>query len=303
MPPATSIDAVYTWVDGARPDYLELLRAHAADPRDLNPERFRDPWENLRHSLRSLELYAPWVRHVYLFTCRPHVPAWLRRDHPRLRLVHHDEVVTEPGVLPTFNSNVIESYLHRLPGLSERFLYFNDDYYLGAPLAPTDLFAADGRVRVCGTWLGERFRYRVYERQILSFGLLEHGPILIDREVWGDMQAAIASDVAELRRHRFRQPEDLRPDRLYRWHALTHARDRFVAEPAWRYLRYARFLKLRNQPEKIARQLAALRARPPRYFCLNDDLGPRASPAAVALVREFLASRYPQPSSFEQPGA
>jgi hypothetical protein len=206
-------------------------------------------------------------------------------------------------VLPTFNSNVIESYLHRLPGLSERFLYFNDDYYLGAPLAPTDLFAADGRVRVCGTWLGERFRYRVYERQILSFGLLEHGPILIDREVWGDMQAAIAGDVAELRRHRFRQPEDLRPDRLYRWHALTHARDRFVAEPAWRYLRYARFLKLRNQPEKIARQLATLRARPPRYFCLNDDLGPRASPAAVALVREFLASRYPQPSSFEQPGA
>ncbi|MBI5689751.1 MAG: stealth family protein [Verrucomicrobia bacterium] len=299
MPAAPPIDAVYTWVDGARPDYLELLRQHQVTPRDLNPERFRDPYEFLRHSLRSLEQHAPWVRHVYLFTCRPHAPAWLRRDHPRLRLVHHDEVVTEPGVLPTFNSNVIESFLHRLPGLSDHFLYFNDDYFLGAPLTRDRLYASDGRIRLPGTVAGESFRRRVYERQIVSLGLLEHGPLLILRDLWAAMQRDHPAEFAELRRHRFRQADDVRPDRFYRWYALRQARDQVVAEPAWRYLRYASFHKLKRDPARERAALDRLATRRPVFFCLNDDQGPTVHPEVATAVRHFLARLYPQPGSFE----
>lgn len=303
MSASAPIDVVYTWVDGGRPDYAELVRRHAARPGDFNPERFRDPFEMLRHSLRSLEQFAPWVRHVHLFTCRPHAPAWLRRDHPRLRLVHHDEVVTEPGVLPVFNSNVIESFLHRLPGLSDHFLYLNDDYFLGAPVTPADFHAPDGRLKVFGTLCGERLRARVYERQVLSFGLVEHGPVLIDRAAWARMQRDAAADVAELHRHRFRQPDDLRPDRLYRWHLLTHARDRTVAEPFWRYLRYAVFHKIRRDAARETRALARIAQRRPRFICLNDDQGDAPNPAVAPVVRAFLAQYYPRPSSFELPGA
>jgi len=298
VPPA--IDVVYTWVDGSRPDYSELLHRYASGERDLNPERFRDPYDLLRHSLRSLERHAPWVRNVYLFTCRPQAPDWLRRDHPRLRVVHHDEVGAPDGVLPTFNSNVIESLLHRLPGISDQFLYFNDDFFLGADVTPADFFAPDGRLKVFGTLAGERIRARVYERQLLSFGLVEHGPILIDRAEWAAMQAAAAAEVAELHRHRFRQPDDLRPERLYRWHLLTHCRDRAVAEPCWRYLRYAAFHKIKPGAAAQRRALARLAERAPKFICLNDDLGPGGALDVVAVVREFLRAQYPAPSSFER---
>jgi hypothetical protein len=301
--PPEPIDVVYTWVDGARPDYLDVVRRYSRRPQDLNPERFRDPYQMLRHSLRSVERHAPWVRHIYLFTARPHAPAWLRRDHPRLRLVHHDEVMPATGVLPTFNSNVIETFLHRLPGISARFLYFNDDYFLGAPVTPADFFAPDGRLKLFGTFFGERFRSRLREQLTVSFGFLEHGPLLIDRAEWGHMQELAAAEIAELHRHRFRQPDEVRPDRLYRWHALTHARARFAVEPFWRYLRYTAFHKLTPGAERQRTALAKIARTRPRFFCLNDDLGPHPDPAIVAHVRAFLAELYPGPGSFELPDA
>lgn len=300
---AEPIDVVYTWVDGTRPDYLALLGRYTSDPRDLNPERFRDTFESLRHSLRGLERHAPWVRNVYLFTCRPQVPSWLRRDHPRLRLVHHDEVMPDDGTLPTFNSNVIESYVHRLPGLSRRFLYFNDDYFAAAPLTRDHFFARDGRMKVYGTIAGEYFRSRVYERQWLYLGLLEHGPLLIDRDEYEAALATAPREIAATRTHRFRSPRDVRIERLYRWYLLTRRRDVAVAEPCWRYLRYARFHKVGQNPARIERACARLLRHPPALLCLNDDQRDRPNPAVVAIVRACLATLFSTPSSFEAPDA
>lgn len=295
-----SIDAVYTWVDGQSPEYAALVRRYADRPEDMNPERFRDTFDLLRYSLRALEQHAPWVRNVYLFTVRPQAPAWLRRDHPRLRIVHHDEVITDPEVLPTFNSNVIELYLDRLPGLSEDFLYLNDDYLLGAPVTPADFYAADGRMRVFGTVAGEVFRRRVYQQQWLSLGLLEHGPLLIRQSLWRDMLAGAADEIAQARLHRFRTDRDLRPDRLYRWYLLRHARDRAVAEPCWRYLRHAAFHKIKGGVDRERVALAGIARRRPKFICLNDDQGDRADPRVAELVREFLERLYPRPSSYER---
>jgi len=300
MLPSSPIDAVYTWVDGGRPEYRAELEHHARQPHDLNPERFRDPYDLLRHSLRSLEQHAPWIGRVYLFTRRPQVPAWLSLDHPRVRVVHHDEVGADPAALPTFNSNVIESLLHLIPEISARFLYFNDDYLLGSPITPADFFAPDGRMKVFGTLFGKPARHRVYETQIISFGLLEHAPLLIDRAEWSAMQTADAAKFSELRTHRFRQHDDLRPDRLYRWHLLTQCRDRAVAEPFWRYLRYSAFIKITCDLARSQRDCARVRRTRPKFFCLNDDQGDHPNPAVVATVRTLLADLYPRPSTFER---
>ena len=295
-----AIDVVYTWVDGSRPDYLELLGRHAQGSRDLNPERYRDAYDCLRHSLRSLETYAPWVRTIYLVTCRPQVPAWLRLDHPRLRVVHHDEIMTPDFAQPTFNSNVIESALHRLPGISKRFLYFNDDYFLGASALPEHFQTKDGRIHVFGTLLGEHARWLVYEKQPLYYGLVEHGPILIDRDEWAEMQRLAGDEFRAFLQHRFRTPRDFRPERLYRWHLLTHRRHLTRLVPFWEYLRHSVFHKIKPGPASRQRaQLARIARRRPRFICLNDDLGFPADPAVVAEVRAFLAQMFPQPSSFE----
>ena len=298
MSEADPIDAVYTWVDGSRADYLEVVNRHAAIPRDVNPERFRDALEMLRFSLRSLEMHAPWIRNVYLVTCRPQVPDWVRRDHPRLRIVHHDQIIPDDGTLPTFNSNVIETFLHRLPGVSERMLYLNDDYLFGAPVSRDDFFAPDGRLRVFGTLVGEHFRSRIVEHQILSFGLVEHGPILIDRQEWAAAMEA-APEIRESRTHRFRRPDDIRPERLYRWHLLTHARDRSVPEPFWTYLPKSAFHKIEAGVARQRRALAKIDRRRPKFICLNDDLGDQPDREVIAEVRSFLLKLFPRPSSYE----
>ena len=100
--------------------------------------RYRDNNE-LRYSIRSLYKYAPWIRHIYLVT-NGQVPAWLNTDHPRVSVVTHAEIFPNPEDLPTFSSPAIEAHLHRIPGVSRRFIYFNDDVMLGAPVWPDSFF-------------------------------------------------------------------------------------------------------------------------------------------------------------------
>jgi hypothetical protein len=76
--------------------------------------------------MRAIYMHAPWVRFIYLVTASQ-LPNWLNASHPRVRIVNHAALFPDPTHLPTFNSLAIESVLHRIPGLSEYFLYFNND--------------------------------------------------------------------------------------------------------------------------------------------------------------------------------
>ena len=99
--------------------------------------RYRE-WDTLRYWFRAVEKYAPWVNQVYFVTCG-HVPKWLNMDAPKLHFVRHQDYIPEQ-YLPTFSSHPIELNLHRIEGLSEHFVYFNDDFYLTAPVQETDFF-------------------------------------------------------------------------------------------------------------------------------------------------------------------
>ncbi|KAA6213485.1 glycosyltransferase [Streptomyces albofaciens JCM 4342] len=141
------VDVVYTWVDDTDPRWRERRDAakRAAGvgiDADSGDVRFRNR-DELRYSLRSLAMYAPWVRNIYLVT-DDQVPAWLNTDHPGIKVVSHREIFADPDQLPTFNSHAIESQLHRIEGLSEHFLYFNDDVFLGRPLTARSFFNSNG---------------------------------------------------------------------------------------------------------------------------------------------------------------
>ena len=69
------IDIVYTWVDDSFPGYLDELNRYTDTAHDTNPNRTRDNLDVIRYSLRSVARHAPWVRRIYLLTCRPQVPA------------------------------------------------------------------------------------------------------------------------------------------------------------------------------------------------------------------------------------
>lgn len=105
---------------------------------DFSKNRFEDNNE-LKYSLRSVEKYAPWIRNVYIVT-NGQVPNWLNTSHPRIKLVNHSDIFEDKSHLPTFSSNAIESNLHRIKGLSEKFLYFNDDVLLGREIYLDDFY-------------------------------------------------------------------------------------------------------------------------------------------------------------------
>jgi hypothetical protein len=146
------IDAVYTWVDGSDPEWqqrkraaIESLGAEAArlDPSATSEVRYKNR-DELRYSLRSLERMAPFIRKVFLVT-DGQIPKWLDVQHPNLEIVFHEDLFPNPSHLPTFSSRAIECHLHRIPNLSERFLYFNDDIMLSRPTTRSDFFDEEGR--------------------------------------------------------------------------------------------------------------------------------------------------------------
>lgn len=112
--------------------------------------RFADNQE-LRYSLRSVEKYAPWVRMIFIVT-NGQIPSWLNLDNPRVKVITHSEIFTNNSHLPTFSSPAIESHLHKIPGLSKKFIYLNDDVMFGTEVWPDDFFTHSKGQRIFLSW-------------------------------------------------------------------------------------------------------------------------------------------------------
>uniref|UniRef100_A0A8D2PR10 N-acetylglucosamine-1-phosphotransferase subunits alpha/beta n=1 Tax=Zosterops lateralis melanops TaxID=1220523 RepID=A0A8D2PR10_ZOSLA len=117
---------------------------------DVSASRFEDN-EELRYSLRSIERHAPWVRHIFIVT-NGQIPSWLNLDNPRITIVTHQEIFQNVSHLPTFSSPAIESHIHRISGLSQKFIYLNDDVMFGKDVWPDDFYSHSKGQKVYLTW-------------------------------------------------------------------------------------------------------------------------------------------------------
>lgn len=133
------IDFVVLWVDGNDPVWREEKAKYQGRTLDdsNSANRFRD-WGLMPYWFRAVEKFTPWVRKIHFVTCG-HVPAFLDLDHPKLHHVKHTDFLPSE-VLPTFSSHAIEMNMHRIPGLAEHFVYFNDDMFLLRPMPETAFF-------------------------------------------------------------------------------------------------------------------------------------------------------------------
>lgn len=131
------IDFVMMWVDGNDPSWQKEKEKYEVNKGDKREIRFRD-WENLHYWFRAVEKYAPWVNKIHFVTWG-HLPKWLNVKHPKLNIVNHSDFLNENN-LPVFNSRAIEVNLHRIPGLAEQFVYFNDDTFIIRPVKKRDFF-------------------------------------------------------------------------------------------------------------------------------------------------------------------
>jgi hypothetical protein len=271
----------------------------------------------LRYSLRSLEAHAPWIRNVYLVT-NGHLPGWLDTAHPRLRLERHDQLFERPDQLPTFNSMAIESTLHRLPDVSRRFLFFNDDIFLGRPLNLAGLVASDGlpcslvvrhrsiagnstthsgrpdRLALSAEILTRRFGSRRWRDT-------PHTPTLFDVELMREI-AVTTPEIAETANHPIRHVRDVSM-RFLHVHTLAQRRPRGLVFPAFLDRRYTTVWPRRTRlvmvgsERNVAGRIRAIERSRPAFFCINDDMDEDAS--AFDDVRSMLERMFPAPSSFE----
>lgn len=153
------IDAVITWVDGnderhkaKRMKYGNTAMFQAEDI--AGNTRYASVGE-IFYCIASLNKFAPWLNKIYIVTDEqdPKVTEFIKKHFPQrqipIEIVDHKTIFKGyEEYLPTFNSIAIESMTWRIPGLSEHYIEFNDDFFLSAPTVPEDFFTPDNRV-VC----------------------------------------------------------------------------------------------------------------------------------------------------------
>lgn len=135
------IDFVIPWVDGSDVEWQKERQKYQCDgAADGSAARYRD-WDLLRYWFRGVEKFAPWVNKIHFITFG-HLPQWLNTQHNKLNIVTHESYIPR-RYLPTFSANAIELNIHRIEGLSEKFVYFNDDVFIISPVDKTDFFEGD----------------------------------------------------------------------------------------------------------------------------------------------------------------
>ncbi len=311
------IDVVYTWVDGADPAWrARKARALAENgwvggvsEQATNDSRFASR-DELRYSLRALHAFAPWIRQIFLVT-DDQVPAWLNTEQPGVTVLGHREIFGDSGLLPTFNSQAIESRLHRIEGLSEHFLYLNDDVFLGRPVPPEMFFTPGGLTRFFPSTAlvdstprlpsdapansaGKNNRRLIQE----TFGRvltrkMKHTPHPSRRGVLAELEMRFAEQVTATASHQFRHPDDIAMlSSLQQYYAYLTGRAA-PGEISYLYTDLADS----STPFRLAR---LLRDRHLDAFCLNDtDSDPAAAAEQAALLAEFLPAFLPFASPYE----
>lgn len=135
------IDFVITWVDMNDPEWKKDFKKYSneknLESNGTTEARFRD-YGFLKYWFRGVEKFAPWVGKIHFIT-HGAVPEWLDRSNPKINIVKHSDFIPSE-YLPTFNSVVIERYMHRIKGLSDHFVYFNDDFYIIKPVSQERFF-------------------------------------------------------------------------------------------------------------------------------------------------------------------
>jgi hypothetical protein len=307
------VDIVYLWVDGADPAWRarrnDRLASLGRKPMDgaAVASRFREQ-DELRYSLRSVERFAPWVRHVYLVT-DDQQPDWLAEDHPGLTIVDHRDILPAEA-LPTYNSHAISARVHHIDGLSEHFLLMNDDVLLGRPVGPEDFFHANGITKFflsrspipSGPIAADdlpHFAARKRVRDLIEqtygfrpFQTFKHTPVPMSRSLLTHLEERFAEPYQRTVTAPFRSPEDLVPSWLHHYAGFAEGR----ALPG--DINYDYFNLTSRKAFKRLSSLVDRRS--VECLCINDDEGGDLDlELRTEMLAAFLEVLLPEASSFE----
>lgn len=307
------VDLVYLWVDGNDPEWRkkkQLFTNSVADNSEVNNIGRYTNNDELRYSLRSVEKYAPWIRKIFIVT-DSQVPAWLNTEHPKVEVIDHTDIIPAE-ILPTFNSTVIEYFLYKIPGLSEHFLFANDDMFFNAALSADFFFLNDYPIvrlkrKRMGKWhyeLNKLFgkQYGQYRDKIqlgaiavdkllgkYYSGIPHHNIDAYRKEDYRKAVEEIFSDrVRESYQNRIRTFGDIHRS-AFSYYALA------VGHAHLRHVRRSEAMRITINRNDLMKYLTAHN---PKLFCLNDNED--VVPNDRKRVAPFLQQLFPDKSAFEK---
>ena len=311
------VDIVYLWCDSSddvwrtkKNDELRKL-GKATDNDSTGDCRFIDN-DELKYSLRSLEKYAPWINNIFIVT-DSQVPKWLDTTNPKIKIIDHKEILPE-SVLPLFNSIAIETALHRIPGLSEHFLYANDDMFFGKPVDKSFFFNQEGlpifrfsKRRIINKTYRHVYGHTILEMYKLikekfgkSFSYFPHHNIDAYRK--SDIEKCYKDFESEFERtakQKFREKHCIQRS-IFGYYSVACgcASPKIVNNFA---AKISDLIHKKSQDSMMfvlkKNKLSQIRKNKPYLFCLNDSS--KTNNEDRTAMKEFLEKEFPQQSKFE----
>ena len=309
------IDLVYLWVDGNDPAWQAKRNTLIGKTDESSPinckGRYADN-DELKYSLRSIEMYAPWIRKIFIVTDNQ-VPKWLDTSHPKIRIVDHKEIMPEES-LPCFNSSLIEKFLYKIPGLAEHFLCANDDTFINREVTVHDFFTTDGFPIIRLTRKPFRklrwfWREKICKKPLLNYSrMIKHSSQLveaihgtyytgmphhnIDAYLKSDYQRVVEvvlrDEFAANNRNHMRSDNDIHRS-VISYMSLAEKRGEL------RYVTQKESMHVLIHKKRHYDRLDKYR---PMLFCMNDSQS--AHDSDRIMLKNYLEKRFPNKSGFEK---
>lgn len=310
---------VYTWVNGTERCYNKRRQRAGLSPGGSSRDKEMD---ELKYSIRSLLKFAPWLEGPIYIVTPGQIPVWLDVNNPRVRVIDQDDLLPEKATRPTFDTNVIEQYLHKIPGLTDTFIHMNDDYLFIKPVTPDRFFTCDGGLRflteinhirhVKGTqsnaWLASvrntlELTDKTYGGEHV-YNFLKHAPFVYSRRGFEAIHEKFQAELDATLTHQLRHHDDLNMPLLHHVY-MNEEGSRVLGIPVqfnpisecddWLLVRVTD-----NKPEELDKQFAMALANkgPEVLLALNDEY---SRPATAERVGRFYRALLPEAQYYELP--
>jgi len=312
------VDIVYLWCDSNDTDWKnkknnELQKYNKKLDNDAVDECRFVSSDELKYSLRSLEKYAPWVRNIYIVTDNQ-IPDWLDITHPKIHIINHSEILPAEA-LPTFNASAIETSIHKIPELSEHFLFANDDMFFGNPVDKKFFYDENGNPI-----------FRFSKRNILNkrykhlFGYMVSGAYrLVSKKIGKSFahfphhnidaykKSSIEECIADFKEgfdktaiQKFRENDCIQRS-IFEYYAIAKGEGSAkVVDGFWQKIKSLITRKPLDSMQIVLKEkkLRLIEKYNPSLFCLNDSLNTTNSDRLA--MRVFLEKKFPEVSVYEK---
>lgn len=319
--PPFPIDVVFTWVDGADPKWMDnFIKWSQLDKVRFTKTNTKLRYESLdeiKYSIRSVEQNIGWFNKIFIVTANQH-PDWINLSHPRLVLVSHSDIFPDINIsLPNFNSYGIESVIHRIPDLSEHYIYFNDDMFIGQPLSYNFFFKEDGTPKMLyngKNWTERTMTDLVRKKRALrndmngiqfefvkmgttkliaehfkneQYGEYAHSPVSLTKTLMNKIEETFPEMMNNTRSTKFRNSENM----MMQQAALLFGKESNTLIPV-EAANFTKFIIVNRKSRAYV--LPNRTADLPMIFCVNTD-----SILYMPNVKRWFEAVFPYNSSFE----